>query len=232
MPLPTIILPGYMARASEYQGLEQTLQALGVPAVTVPLQKRDWVATLTARSVTPVLHRIDQTVQQVLQQAGGDRVNLIGHSAGGWIARIYMGEHPYALPGRANRRTLWKAHAQIASLITLGTPHTSQERWTRESVAFVNDRYPGAFYPQVRYVCLAGKAIYGVRQWGSWLTYSSYQITCGRGDCWGDGITPVTSAHLEGAENLVLDGVWHAPRSPGQWYGSPDVVPHWLPYLT
>ncbi|GET36878.1 hypothetical protein MiSe_16300 [Microseira wollei NIES-4236] len=72
---------------------------------------------------------------------------------------------------------------------------------------------------------------FSVTRRGSWLAYSSYQLTCGRGDTWGDGITPIEAAHLAGAENLVVEGVRHSPRSPGIWYGSPEILPAWVSYL-
>ena len=88
------------------------------------------------------------------------------------------------------------------TLITLGTPHISGERWTRKNLNFVNDNYPDARYmqKQVKYICVAGKSIYGAKRIGQWLAYSSYEMTCGRGDVWGDGITPIIAAHLVGAD--------------------------------
>lgn len=61
--------------------------------------------------------------------------------------------------------------------------------------------------------------------------HSSYKLTCGQGETWGDGITPIVSAHLKGAENLILEGVRHSPKSPGIWYGSPSVLSAWADYL-
>ncbi len=232
MALPTVILPGYLAGAEPYLALEQALTDLGYPAVTVPLTRWNWVPTVGGRSITPILRQLDQTVQQVRQRYGTEQINLIGHSAGGWIARIYLGEKPYAIhPGDDEVSGLWHARAQINTLITLGTPHISQERWTKRNLNFVNDTYPGAFYPDVRYVCVAGKAVYGQRSWGTWFTYSSYELTCGKGDCWGDGITPISAAHLAGAENITLDGVVHSPRPGATWYGSPEAVQEWVSYL-
>ncbi|NDJ17748.1 esterase/lipase family protein [Myxacorys almedinensis] len=237
MPLPTVILPGYLAGAIDYQQMQHTLAEMGVPTVTVPLRKRDWFPTLGGRSVLPILERLDQTVQQVRQQHGTEQINLVGHSAGGWIARIYLGENLYDVHGMidgsskgvpgAKQVYAWNAHHYVAHLVTLGTPQTSYERWTLKNLNFVNLSYPGAFYADVHYLCVAGKAVFGARQRGSWLAYSSYQLTGGRGDCWGDGITPIAAAHLEGAENITLDHVWHSPRSPGRWYGTPEVVHQW-----
>ena len=230
MPLPTVILPGYLAPARDYLALENFLISQGYPAVTVPLTRRDWWITVGGRPVTPILELLDLAIQQVLAQTGAERVNLVGHSAGGWIARIYLGDVPYY-------ERVWAGRAKVSTLITLGTPHSSQERWTRTNLDFVNQSYPEAFHSDVQYICVAGKASYGAPSWrlGQWFTYQSYQLTSGRGDCWGDGITPVDAAHLDGAINLTLDQVQHSPRSrqteKHQWYGSQSAALQWIPYL-
>lgn len=232
MPLPTVIVPGYFARATEYQPLANALNQEGIPTQIVPLRKRDWVPTLGGRSVVPILNAIDRTVKQMQEKYNRDRVNLIGHSAGGWISRIYLGEKPYDIHGDvAGDEAIWQGRDRVATLIALGTPHTSQERWTRRNLEFVSENYPGAFCREVNYVCVAGKAIYGDRRWGSWVAHQSYKLTCGRGECWGDGITPIAAAHLDGATNLILEGVRHAPTSGGIWYGSPEVRGEWMVYL-
>ncbi|MEN9234105.1 MAG: hypothetical protein Q6J44_06100 [Gloeomargarita sp. DG02_4_bins_56] len=219
---PVVLLPGYLAGCEPYQELVQAAQGLGVTIRVVPLRWWDWLPTLGGRPVTPILERLDHTIQQVQQQYPGEKITLIGHSAGGWIGRIYLGQAPYC--GR-----VWGGVARVARLITLGTPHTSQERWTRRNLEFVNSRYPGAYHPEVQYICIAGEAVQG-RKWT--LAYESYRLTVGKGEVWGDGITPVAAAHLEGAENITLPGVWHSPRSPGEWYGSPKILPQWLPTVS
>ena len=234
MPLPTVILPGYFARASEYRDLEKALTEQGIPTTTVPLRLKDWFPTLGGRSVIPILLKIAQTVKAMRQQYNTAQVNLVAHSAGGWIARIYLGETPYTIHGDVTEaEAVWKAYPYVSTLVTLGTPHVSQERWTKRNLDFVKINYPGAFHADVRYICVAGKAIYGKRfsDGVSWLAYNSYKLTCGQGNCWGDGITPVSAAHLEGANNLTLEAVRHSPRSPQLWYGSPEVRQAWVQYL-
>lgn len=232
MTLPTVIIPGYLAGAREYRDLETALNQEGIPATTVPLRKRSWLPTIGGRSVRPILQAIAATVQQVRDTYNSDRVNLIGHSAGGWVARIYLGDRPYDVRSDVSGdEATWNGRRSVAALVTLGTPHISQERWTKRNLDFVRDTYPGAYYQDLRYVCVAGKALYGRRNWSSWFAYNSYQLTCGTGECWGDGITPIAAAHLEGATNLTLDDVWHAPNSPGLWYGSPEPRRAWISYL-
>jgi triacylglycerol esterase/lipase EstA (alpha/beta hydrolase family) len=226
MPLPTVILPGYLARSTDYYPLQESLNQLGIPTLVAPIRKRDWLPTIGGRSVASIINTIDATVKAMLSKYNANQVNLVGHSAGGWIARIYLGDKPYGF------EPAWQGHKFVNTLVTLGTPHTSQERWTRKNLDFVANNYPGAFYPQINYICVAGKAIYGQKRLGTWLAYNSYLITCGEGNTWGDGITPIQAAHLTGAINLTLEGVRHAPGDNGQpWYGSSSVLTNWTEYL-
>jgi triacylglycerol esterase/lipase EstA (alpha/beta hydrolase family) len=232
MSLPSVIVPGYFASAIDYQQLEQELNRQGIPTITVPLKKSDWFSTLGGRSIAPIIKKLDRTVEEVLERYGVSEVNLIAHSAGGWISRIYMGDKPYDIHGDVTgEEAIWSAHSRVNTLITLGTPHRSLERWTKKNLNFVEDTYPGAFHGNIKYICIAGKAVYGKKQLGSWLAYQSYQITCGEGNSWGDGITPIACAHLKGATNITLEGVWHSPKSPNIWYGSIEPLKAWIDYL-
>jgi hypothetical protein len=46
-------------------------------------------------------------------------------------------------------------------------------------------------------------------------------------ETWGDGMVPVETALLEGAEQAVLEGVHHAAVFGRPWYGSPGTVKQW-----
>ena len=230
---PTVILPGFFAGAREYRQLEGDLEAAGHPTRIVPLTLRSWFPTVGGRPVTPILTALHETVERTLREYSCSKVNLIGHSAGGWIARIYLGSTPYC-----NR--VWAGSERVSTLIALGTPHRSQERWTRRNLDFVNTTYPGAFHPTIKYVCIAGKSTFGEKapwwqpqHWNTskWLAYSSYELTGGNGSCWGDGITPIEAAHLDGALNLTIEGAYHSPRGARFWYGSPEALHHWIEYL-
>ncbi|WP_017327559.1 hypothetical protein [Synechococcus sp. PCC 7336] len=96
------------------------------------------------------------------------------------------------------------------------------------------------FHPELKYVCVAGQATLGRKaplwqphNWNGaeWLAYSSYQLTAGNGNLWGDGITPIAAAHLDGATNLTIAGAYHSPRGDRFWYGSPEARRQWLQYL-
>lgn len=44
----------------------------------------------------------------------------------------------------------------------------------------------------------------------------------------GDACVPLASAHLEGALQITLDGVYHSVDTPDNWYGAEGVVDRWL----
>lgn len=45
----------------------------------------------------------------------------------------------------------------------------------------------------------------------------------------GDACVPLIYAHLEGAEQVTLDGVFHSVDKPNDWYGAEEVIDRWLP---
>ena len=66
------------------------------------------------------------------------------------------------------------------------------------------------------------------------VAYANYVAVAGDGYALGDGVIPVGCAHLEGAEQVTLDGVLHSINEAGttlptdRWYGSEAVVDRWL----
>jgi hypothetical protein len=68
---------------------------------------------------------------------------------------------------------------------------------------------------------------------GHYLVLLSWQV-CGQADVWGDGVVPELSAHLEGAENLSFEGVYHSPVGASDerpWYGTSKILDQWVHFL-
>jgi hypothetical protein len=130
------------------------------------------------------------------------------------------------------------------------------ERARGSTLALTNLRYPGAHEPGVRYVAVCGRSVRGaeLQGWRPGLPLApvgagvSYRASCGEAEVEGDGVTPVATAMLEGAEQVVLEGVLHQPGPGGEskeeegaggsagsggdrWYGSKSVVALWAPLL-
>jgi hypothetical protein len=64
-----------------------------------------------------------------------------------------------------------------------------------------------------------------------WLVCQCPQANCGDAAVDGDGVTPISSALLPGAQQLVLPGVWHNAAPGKEWYGTRDVVAQWDKWL-
>ncbi|KAF2306799.1 hypothetical protein GH714_021501 [Hevea brasiliensis] len=273
---PAVILPGLGNNTADYQKLKVTLNEYGVPSVIAKVSRFDWFrnaaglvdpnywrGTLRPRPVLDwYLKRIDEAIREAKVLAEGGTLSLIGHSAGGWLARVYMEEFGLS---------------DVSLLLTLGTPHLPPPKGvpgvidqTRGLLDYVEKHCAKAIYtPHLKYVCIAGRYIQGARFVGNsnaevnsvvamgsdqpnaeavlmndTSTSASIAINfrarfIGQGykqaDVWGDGVVPEASAHLEGALNISLDGVYHSPVGSDDelrpWYGSPAVVDQWIYHL-
>ncbi|XP_020229250.1 uncharacterized protein LOC109810241 isoform X2 [Cajanus cajan] len=265
---PAVILPGLGNNTGDYQRLKQTLkEKYGVQTVVAKVSRLDWLrnaaglvdpnywrATLQP---TPVLdwylERVHHAVQQAKETQGQGStatVSLIGHSAGGWLARVYMEQFGFS---------------HVSLLLTLGTPHLPPPNGvsgvidqTRGLLHYVQKNCSKPVYtPQLKYVCIAGRYIKGARLFGNSdptieaeavvptdssqlvseaaimntdppnttlrarFVGQGYKQVCGQADVWGDGVVPEVSAHLEGALNISFDGVYHSP------VGADDVTRPW-----
>lgn len=68
-------------------------------------------------------------------------------------------------------------------------------------------------------------------RWSAYVVGVSYAANCGDPSTRGDGVCPVATAlSLDGAENVILPGVYHGKNIGDPWYGSPDVVDAWSSY--
>ncbi|CAN0065893.1 unnamed protein product [Ectocarpus fasciculatus] len=248
---PVVILPGFGNDARDYtnpldggedKAFTSALERRGLKTFVVPVERSDWlkvasaVVTLdfwkgTCRPDGPAyswyLQKVKETVRTSLEETGADKVLLVGHSAGGWLARATLAEGMWE-EGVASEDV-------VAGLVTLGSPHFAGPMdMTRGALTFTSDEYPGAFLKDrgIFYVTVGGAALLGEkdapRRSRARFAYGSYQTVCGEGATMGDSCVPLVYAHLEGAEQVTLDGVFHSVDKPDEWYGSEGVVDRWL----
>ncbi|KAK4768620.1 hypothetical protein SAY87_003761 [Trapa incisa] len=277
---PAVILPGLGNNTGDYAKLQSILlDKYGVSTVVANVSRVDWLrnaaglfdlnywrGTLRPRPVLDwYLERVNIAVQEAKELTEGGMLSLIGHSAGGWLARVYMEEY---------------GATDISLLLTLGTPHQPPPKdagvidQTRGLLNYVQNNCTKAVYaPQLKYVCVAGRYIQGARffggsdenvmsavpanggqlmseariadsvddstskypTWRARFIGQGYKQVCGLADVWGDGVVPETAAHLEGALNLSLQGVYHSPVGSDDesrpWYGSPAIIEQWVTHL-
>ena len=182
------------------------------------------------------------------------RIALIGHSAGGWIGRIYLSSSQYG--GKS-----YQGAKYVHTLLTLGTPHANANT-QRPNPAFAGIEWINRADNEVerrgtntiRSISVAGTGFLG-RLWPG-LTQGAYAFCCPDGSDGtqydGDGVTPVFSAlMMPGSEAVIIDNVthfcWSDPAVFGgkfvapalttdhqqgrPWYGDESVVDQWVDYL-
>lgn len=263
---PVVICPGFGNDAVDYDTpLEQSREVGLVSALerrgfdpdrifVVPVKRADWLrvaggvldvpdfytntARPTGRGYGWYVRRVKETVDEAA--ADGDRVLVLGHSAGGWLARAAMGDGTWNDDVRTADR--------IRALVTVGAIHRPpgldpKSCVTRGALAYTDANYPGALLADegVGYVSVGGDAIqgdatkystqddvkgeegedadrlYSKRGEGSAarVAFTSYGAVCGQGDVTGDGVVPLEWTQLEGAKQIRLDGVIHSINEAG-----------------
>ncbi|KAL3940000.1 MAG: hypothetical protein SGBAC_005374 [Bacillariaceae sp.] len=161
------------------------------------------------------------------------KIALIGHSAGGWISRIYLSDQEYG--GK-----VYNGSNYVHSLVTLGTPHASAPGPAFAGISWINEQEESAQeqlqqqkQQQLQYadssgktrtLAVAGKG-YSGDQWGG-MTKGSYSFCSPDGSDGskydGDGMTPIfSSLAMPNSESLVLpqDRVNHFGWTDVGWVG-------------
>ena len=221
---PIVIVGGYVTLPVNYRGLKRALEEIsGSEVYVVPITPLDWVLG-RFRGYGQLVFEVASVVDKALLESESDRAVLVGHSAGGILARTYIGgEPPYG-----GRR--YSGHRRVSHLITLGAPHNVPAEGRLASIAEAGELFPGALHENIRYLSVAGAAVDGDH---SPAARRRYERFTGDGRVKGDGLVPVESALLSGAEHLVLDDLYHGRLYGGlrgRWYGSDrEVVERWWP---
>ena len=126
--MPVLLIPGFLSSASEYEGMADALRRFDASAdvFVVPLETKDWYPTLLGGDFRAILDKVDRAATEALRASGsppeGKTLRVVGHSAGGWLARTWLGSSPYM--GR-----VYGGAKKTRVLLTLGTPHYSLERY-------------------------------------------------------------------------------------------------------
>lgn len=224
-----IIIGGYNSIWPTYLRMARDLEDLtGLQTVGVPLMPWHWWSLRRDQDGTNLLHKLEETVIWARRRLRSHRFVLVGHSAGGIMARLYLHDGPVW-------GILYRGAEHVTALITLGSPHCSEKGpdtgWVLTDEA--NRLAPGTYHDgRVRYLAVAGQYVKG-RENGSSVerrAHRTYQFFGGQGDVWGDGMVPLHSAHLDGAQSLILDGVAHSRKFGSSWYGgSKTTIRRWWP---
>ncbi|KXZ45266.1 hypothetical protein GPECTOR_56g362 [Gonium pectorale] len=273
---PIVVLPGFGNATTDYTepfgnreaALATRLEVRGWRPFVVPVQRKDWFRVArglltrgfwrggltTDPGYTWYLERVAETVERALRETGAEQVVLVGHSAGGWLGRAYLGDQRYQPAGGADDAAAAAAAPQakpgtagaapnprVAAVVTLGSPQRppppeKKRDMTGGAQGWVDRTYPGAFFAGagVRYVTVCGRTVRGHRDFPRQregpripeeYAYDSYTEVCGDGEgVAGDCVVPLGSAMLSGARQVVLDGVYHSMSRIGTFDEESGVV--------
>jgi pimeloyl-ACP methyl ester carboxylesterase len=224
-----VLVGGFLTSPIAYRRMRARLLRRGAASVrVVPLWTTDWlyaVAFGLHRMVDPARQAIDEAFQD-----GREPVLVVGHSAGGLLARLALGPELF-------RDRAVTTPERVGAIVTLGTPHrvADARRWSRmtlEPARFLATHAPGAYWtPNVGYLSVGSRFMEGGgwrTGWRRWTAGRFYTTVFGPAARlgWGDSLIPVEACQLEGARCLTLDGIAHG-QAMAAWYGDDPGLDGW-----
>lgn len=225
---PTVlIIGGFLSSPPLYARMRMRLLRRGAAEVVIAnLWTPDWLL-IPMRGHGPTATRSARGLLSASRKATNP-VLVVGHSAGGILARILTATVPFE-----GRR--FGGAGRIGAIVTLGSPHgVVRGRWRAgAAAAFANEQVPGAWFaPTVGYLTVASRLRIGRRDGSSgerslWRTYARLLGAGAPAEIAGDGLIPVEAALLPGARQLILDDISHGQAARRPWYGSEEGVDQW-----
>jgi len=217
-------------KPGDYTVLTNELRQRGHPVYLARISALEWLSITKSvfteayfkgelepsKALEFYMNSINKAMERINADTNGEgEFAILSHSIGGWVARAWLGEV-------ANETT----RKRCKKYVSLGTPHVAPPEdslmakadQTRGLLKYINDRWPGAYWDDIAYTCVASSAVTGKIGFDdgldSILAFVSYFALIGQGDVKGDGITPVDGALLKDANSIVLDDVYHADVLP------------------
>jgi pimeloyl-ACP methyl ester carboxylesterase len=238
VPPTVLILGGFLTAPPMYRSLAERLETRGAAGVVIAnVWTPDWLLAgvrgpwaIATRSGRALL----EAGRLAAERSDGAPVLVVGHSAGGLIARLLTAAEP--LPGKR-----FGAAPRIGAIVSLGTPHRLAAgegigKQLNVVLSAVTDAAaPGICHsPSIGYVSVASRAICAdpTGTGRERIAYLLYRSVIGRAavpGTEGDGLVPVSSAMLAGSRQLVIDDAIHGPTGAAPWYGSDGPLDSWWP---
>jgi hypothetical protein len=231
-----VIVGGFLTSPLLYRPFRQRLLARGAAEVRIcPLWTPEWLLAAAGVGFGPLMRRTGTAIARAYRDGGGRPVLVVGHSAGGILARLAMSPRPFE--GR-----LASVGPAVGALVTLGTPHQMRQSarlavhvgWRAQR--FLEASMTGTYLsPRTGYLAVSSRAVRGAiageRDPRRFLAGWSYAIQAGASARLGvgDGLVPEVATHLDGARHITLGNALHGPMWGEAWYGEDEALDAWWP---
>ena len=243
-----LICPGFATSSKDYRFMKQHIENNGYSSSILQVNRDEWIKNtpivpkkkIISQKCTPTdlygwyIDKLEENVIDIISNSNIEKkIILVGHSAGGWLARDFLGNgifyHDY------------KPHYvkdYITGLITLGAPHRKLKGMNND-LAFgcldhVNRKYPECYLDDFifyRTVCgnLKSSDLLKIDEQKWHILFDQLKMFYKSCELEGDGVVPIQCAHLKGSEQINLNNVHHMFETPFcQWYGSKDAIGEWI----
>lgn len=230
-----VIIGGYLTEPMFYRPLRGRLLGRGAASVTITsLHLPDWLAMVFV-GMGPVMLRGARAIRAA-RRASPSPLLVVGHSAGGIVARLAMSAVPF--DGR-----LAGVAEDVGCLVTLGTPHRlvptvpALPLWHHPGVRateFLGRTAPGAYLaPRTGYLTVGSTLVpaarnaptNGARNIINRVIRPFVGAVPGVA---GDGIVDNEISQLWGSRHIALADALHGTFG-GPWYGDEPLIDRWWP---
>ena len=226
-----LIIGGYLTEPLNYLPLRRRLLERGAARVSIaPVHLPDWWV-MALVGMGPLLLRGGRAIRDARREAP-DPVLVIGHSAGGIVARLAMAPQP--LDGR-----LANVGRDVGCLVTLGTPHRFDPvlPWRHPGVRAIDHLdavSPGAYLsPTTGYLTVGSTRTDPARRGPvrtplQLLNRTLIKFVGETPGLRGDGLVGDDFCQLEGASHISLPDALHGTLM-APWYGNDEMLDRWWP---
>ena len=219
---PIIILGGFLITAEAYSNAKNTIENIsGRTVYVVDVTRRDWLKSNRAEGWIKILNKVKDKVAFALKETKAKKIDLIGHSSGGIMLRLYLSSEPF-------KGVIYNGNSITRNLITLGSPHQAVK--ATELRRFVDEKYPSNFFQNINYVSVGGEVEINSKNTSvitKLFARTSYKSISGDKNETGDGLVPLSSSLLKNSQHIILRETVHGGIFGKNWYGSESKVKEW-----
>ena len=219
---PIIILGGFLITPEAYSPAKKTIEEIsGRNVYVVDVTREDWFKSNSSGGWINILNKVKNKVDFALRETKANKIDLIGHSSGGIMLRLYLANEPF-------NNEIYNGKSTANNLITLGSPHQAIKATRLRR--FVDEKYPGNFFHNINYVSIGGEVEINSKQTSvitKLIARNSYKSISGNKNELGDGLVPLSSSLLKNSQKIILPKTVHGGIFGNNWYGSTSKVREW-----